>query len=164
MANLILIVEDNPDDILILTTAFRKAGSTAQLEFLTDGEQAIEYFSPPLNNRLPALMLLDVKLPKRSGLEVLGWIRSKSSLQRLPVIMLTASNQPEDINQAYDLGVNSYLVKPGGIEQLVALARSIETYWLATNARPEVGPLHFQPSLRPTFTGEMQTACQHSQI
>src|SRR5439155_15271074 len=81
---------------------------------------------------------LDLKLPKKSGLEVLTWVRKQTTLKRLPVVMFTSSSQPEDIDQAYDLGANSYLVKPGGIDELVDLVRALDTYWLKANARPGI--------------------------
>jgi len=74
-------------------------------------------------------------LPKKSGLEVLAWVRRQPELKRLPVVMLTSSSQPEDINHAYDLAANSYLVKPANFEQLIELARVIDTYWLGANVR-----------------------------
>jgi len=154
MENLIISVEDSPDDILILSTAFRKAKIAARLEFLTDGEQATEYFSNLSSNAVPTLLLLDMKLPKRSGLEILAWLRSEPTLKRLPIIMLSSSNQPEDINQAYDLGANSYLVKPGSIDELVELAHAIENYWLRANTKPDLNPVHFHPELRASFACE----------
>ena len=142
MKSLILSVEDNADDVLILRTAFRKAKISAQFDFLTDGQQAIDYFSVSSNQPLPTLLLLDLKLPKKSGLEVLAWVRNQPPLKRLPMIMLTSSSQPDDIDQAYNLGANSYLIKPGSIDELIQLAVAIESYWLKTNARPGVDSLH----------------------
>jgi len=151
MENLILSIEDNPDDILLFTLVFRKIKISARVEFLTDGEKAIEYFSDPVGLPIPTLLLLDLKLPKKSGLEVLAWVRSQPSLKRLPVVMLTSSSEPEDIDQAYDLGANSYLVKPGRIDKLLELARAIETYWLKANTPPIVAPFHVNaPIQRPS--------------
>jgi CheY-like chemotaxis protein len=140
MEHLILSVEDNPDDVLILNRAFSKANTAAQLQFLSDGEQAIGYFSRPSPKPLPTLLLLDVKLPKKSGLEVLAWVRNQPPLKRLPIVMLTSSNQPQEINLAYDLGANSYLVKPGSMHELVELAKAVENYWLKVNIKPGVVP------------------------
>lgn len=131
----ILHVEDNPDDVMLVGLAFRKAGVGATLEVATDGEKAIA----ALQNRtdsLPACALLDIKLPSISGFEVLAWIRSQPRFKRLPVIMLTSSLLPSDINRAYDLGANSYLVKPPELDSLVALATTIDLYWLRTNSHP----------------------------
>ena len=138
MENLILYVEDNPDDVILVGLAFRKANSSAHLEFLGDGQRAIDYFVSSPRKPLPALLILDLKLPKKSGLEVLTWVRKQTTLKRLPVVMFTSSSQPEDIDQAYDLGANSYLVKPGGIDELVDLVRALDTYWLKANARPGI--------------------------
>src|SRR5260221_2455116 len=141
MEKLILSVEDSPDDILLFSLVFQKIKISARVQFLTDGEKAIEYFSPAAGNPIPILLLLDLKLPKKSGLEVLAWVRSQPLLKRLPIVVLTSSSQLEDIDQAYDLGANSYLVKPGEIDKLIELARAIETYWLKANTPPSVVPL-----------------------
>ena len=138
MDNFILSVEDNADDILLLGMAFRKAQISARVEFLTDGQKAIEYFASLASKPPPILMLLDLKLPKKSGLEVLAWVRSQQPLKRLPIVMLSSSGQTEDIDLAYDLGANSYLVKPGSIDRLVELARAIDSYWIKSNAKPSV--------------------------
>jgi CheY-like chemotaxis protein len=114
--------------------AFRKAKVTAGLEVVSDGDKAIaalENGSVP-----PACVLLDIKLPTISGLDVLAWIRHQPRFKRLPVIILTSSLLPEDINRAYDLGANSYLVKPTDLADLVDLARTIEQYWLRLNTPP----------------------------
>jgi|SRR5437588_7382796 len=131
MAIKILHVEDNADDVMLTGLAFRKAGVSAQLEVATDGDKAIaalQAAGPP-----PACVLLDLKLPTVSGIEVLKWVRAQPRLKRLPVIMLTSSLLPDDINSAYDLGANSYLVKPSGLEALIELAKIIDLYWLRTN-------------------------------
>jgi CheY-like chemotaxis protein len=141
MQKLILSVEDNPDDVLILNRAFQKANTSAHLEFLADGDQAIEYLADVSQKPCPILLLLDLKLPKKSGLEVLAWVRGQPPLKRLPVVMLTSSNQPEEIDTAYDLGANSYLVKPGSIDDFVQLAKAIETYWVQTNTGPGLNSL-----------------------
>ncbi len=145
MDHFILSVEDNSDDVMLIGTAFRKAKVAARLEFLGDGAAAIEYFCGTPKKTLPTLLLLDLKLPKKSGLEVLAWLQTQPNLKRLPVVILSSSNAPEDIDQAYDLGANSYLVKPGNIDGLVELARAIEIFWLKANARPTLEP---QPARR----------------
>lgn len=141
MPNYIISVEDNPDDILLFGMVFQKAKFSVRVEFITDGEKAIEYFSAGTGKPLPILLLLDLKLPKKSGLEVVAWVRSQPPLKRLPIIMLTSSNQPEDIDQAYDLGVNSYLVKPANVEELIEMAKMIDAFWIKANARPTVAPV-----------------------
>jgi len=139
MDPLLLSIEDNADDIVLLGMAFRKAHLSARVEFITDGEKAVAYFST--GKPIPRVVLLDLKLPKKSGLEVLAWLRAQPSLRRLPVVMLTSSNQPEDIDEAYDLGANSYLVKPGGIDGLVDLAKAIDAFWIRSNSLPTLGSL-----------------------
>ncbi|HEV2394398.1 MAG TPA: response regulator [Verrucomicrobiae bacterium] len=134
--NRILHVEDNPDDVLLTAMAFRKAGADAKLEVATDGDKAIAALSNGTPHRLPVCVLLDIKLPSKSGLEVLAWIRGQPRLKRLPVIMLTSSLIPDDIKRAYDLGANSYLLKPSDLDGLISLAKTIDHYWLRTNTPP----------------------------
>jgi CheY-like chemotaxis protein len=129
-------VEDNPDDVLLTKLALARAGITAKLETAPDGTEAIKALQSMNSGDLPDCILLDVKLPTSSGLEVLAWIRSQPHLKRLPVIMLTSSLLPSDIAQAYDLGANSYLLKPSDLHSLVALAKAIDLYWFQTNVRP----------------------------
>jgi CheY-like chemotaxis protein len=131
----ILYVEDNADDVMLMELVFRKAGLGVELESATDGDKAIAALQNGLSHHLPTCVLLDIKLPSKSGLEVLAWIRSQPHFKRMPVIMLTSSNQPNDINRAYDLGANSYLVKPPELEQLIELVKTIDLYWLRTNTR-----------------------------
>jgi CheY-like chemotaxis protein len=133
MEKRILHVEDNPDDVVLTAMAFRKAGVGAKLDVATDGDKAIAALSGFATNGPPACVLLDIKLPTLSGLEVLAWIRKQPNLKRLPVIMLTSSLIPSDINQAYDLGANSYLTKPPDLESLIGLVKTIDLYWLRTN-------------------------------
>jgi CheY-like chemotaxis protein len=137
MDNRILHVEDNPDDVMLMALAFRKAGATVKLEVAADGDKAISALQGGPSNSAPACVLLDIKLPSMSGLEVLAWIRQQPHLKRLPVIMFTSSLLPGDVNKAYDLGANSYLTKPSDLDSLVALAKTIDHYWLKTNTPPD---------------------------
>ncbi len=139
MRNKILHVEDNSDDVLLTELAFRKAGVELKLEVATDGDKAIAILAQHLATP-PACALVDIKLPSLSGLDVLAWIRKQPGLKRLPVIMFTSSLIPDDINQAYDLGANSYLIKPSDLESLIALAKTIDHYWLRTNTPPAIAP------------------------
>jgi CheY-like chemotaxis protein len=140
----ILIVEDNPDDLLFLQRAFRGTSIAAPLRVVTDGAAALDYlagrgaYADRGDHPLPALMLLDLKLPRVSGFEVLRWLRAEPGLRRLPVVVLTSSTQDDDISQAYDLGANSYVVKPSGLKQIAEVAKQIEAYWLTLNQRPTV--------------------------
>jgi len=103
---------------------------------ISDGQKAIALLSNEPSALPPTCVLLDIKLPSLSGFEVLSWIRQQPGLKRLPVVMLTSSTLPSDINQAYDLGANSYLVKPPSLETLIELAKTIDLYWLRTNTPP----------------------------
>ena len=136
MNNKILHVEDNPDDLMLMELAFRKAGVDVRLETATDGDKAIKVLQNGSTAVPPACVLLDVKLPSLSGLEVLAWIRNQPQLKRLPVVMLTSSLLPDDVNQAYDLGANSYLTKPQDPEELGQLVCAFRDYWLCTNVDP----------------------------
>jgi CheY-like chemotaxis protein len=141
----ILLVEDSSDDALLIQRAFRKANLANSVQLVRDGEEAVAYLKgdPPFSDRsqfpLPVLMLLDLKLPRRSGLEVLEWVRQDGPLKRLPVVVLTSSRESVDVNRAYDLGVNSYLTKPVGFDALLEMVRSVNLYWLILNQQPEIG-------------------------
>jgi CheY-like chemotaxis protein len=140
----ILLVEDSPDDALLIQRAFRKANLANPVQLVRDGEEAVAYLSgaAPFADRarfpLPAFMLLDLKLPRRSGLEVLAWVRQESAVKRLPVVVLTSSRESVDVNRAYDLGVNSYLTKPVGFEALIEMVKNVNLYWLVLNENPEL--------------------------
>jgi CheY-like chemotaxis protein len=117
----ILLVEDDSNDVLLLQRAFRRAGLTHALQVVSDGDQAVSYlggegdYSDRAKHPLPALILLDLKLPRRSGLEVLEWLRGQpAEIKGLPVIVLTSSRLSEDVDRAYGLGANSYMAKPSG--------------------------------------------------
>jgi CheY-like chemotaxis protein len=137
MENKILHVEDNPDDVMLMSLAFNRAGVGAKLHVVSDGDAAITALEQSFaNGGPPVCVLLDVKLPRISGLEVLAWIREQPSLRRLPVILLTSSSQTADINRAYDLGANSFLVKPPDLDSLTQLVKTVAHYWVQTNVRP----------------------------
>ncbi len=138
MENKILHVEDNPDDVMLMNLAFSRAGIAARLHVVNDGDEAIAALgnTSPGAGAPPVCVLLDVKLPRVSGLEVLAWIRKQPHLRRLPVILLTSSSQTNDINRAYDLGANSFLVKPPDLDSLTQLVKTVAHYWVQTNVRP----------------------------
>lgn len=123
--------------------AFQTVNPAVTLHVTMDGEQAISYLSgrDEYWDRdrfpMPCLVLLDIKLPRRSGNEVLAWIRKQAGLNRLPVVMMTSSRQASNINLAYDLGANSYIVKPLGLAALVEVVRGLNTYWFSVNTQPE---------------------------
>jgi CheY-like chemotaxis protein len=139
----ILLVEDDPADARLLKRAFEKAQVTAPVVRLTNGDEAVAYlsgeepFADRMRHPLPTLIVLDIKLPRRSGLEVLQWIRAnESGVHRVPVVILSSSRQPSDINRAYDLGVNSYLSKPETSDELFNMAMLFRRYWLELNQSP----------------------------
>ena len=140
----ILLVEDDPYDAKLIQRAVHKARITNPVQTVADGQAAVDYLTgqAPYDDRdrfpMPILMLLDLKLPKKSGFEVLQWLRQQPGIGRLPVVVLTSSNQMDDINNAYDLGANSYLVKPVGSEALVDMLKTVELYWLITNNNPQL--------------------------
>lgn len=141
----VLLVEDDPSDARLIQRAFGKLDVTLAMIRLTNGDDVVSYLSgeAPYENRttypLPSVVLLDIKLPRRSGFEVLQWVRRQpTALNRLPVIMLTSSRHSVDINRAYDLGANSYLSKPETAAQLEQLATRFQSYWLGINESPDL--------------------------
>lgn len=149
---IMLLVEDDPNDILLIQRAFNKACLVNPLKVVRDGEEALNYlsgtgeFADRSRYPLPSLILLDLKLPRKSGLEILQWLRQQPSLKHIPVIVLTSSKESSDVSRAYDLGANSYLVKPVGFEGLLELVKSIGMYWMILNKTPETSG---DPSLMP---------------
>jgi CheY-like chemotaxis protein len=140
----LLLVEDKSNDVLLIRRALGKAGIANPLQVVGDGDQAVAYLAGdgPFADRerfpLPGVVLLDLKLPRRSGLEVLEWLRGQPGLKRLPVVVLTSSAESRDINRAYDLGANSYLVKPVEFGPLLEMVKALGPYWLALNQKPEL--------------------------
>jgi CheY-like chemotaxis protein len=135
----ILLVEDNEDDVFLMKRALKSAGITNPLYVVEDGQQAMDYLSGvgKYENRdanpAPSLVFLDLKLPIKGGFEVLTWIRAQEEVKNLVVVVLTSSNEPSDVKHAYDLGANSYVVKPPTATQLLELAKAFKWYWLEFN-------------------------------
>lgn len=140
----ILVVDDDSNDVFLIQRAFQRMKLAGPVNVVRDGAEALAYlsgegvFADREQHPLPALLLLDLKMPRRSGFEVLEWVRQQPVLRRLAVVVLTSSNQSSDVNRAYDLGANSYLVKPAGFDNLVELAKCLEQYWLKLNEKPKV--------------------------
>ena len=139
----ILLVEDEPADARLLIRAFTRAGVLNPIKHLFRGDEALAFleginqYADRREHPLPILIILDLKLPRRNGFEVLQWLRSRrDGIRRMPVIMLTSSRHTVDINRAYDSGVNSYLAKPENTEGLLQVANAIKTYWLSLNEDP----------------------------
>ena len=140
---IILLAEDREDDILLIRKSFKNSFITNPLHVVRDGEEAIEYLSGEgrYANRaeypLPALLLLDLKMPRKDGFEVLQWIRQQPDLSKLPVVVLTSSENVHDVNAAYRAGANSFLVKPMEFEDFKAMSVFLSNYWLLLNKAPD---------------------------
>lgn len=141
----ILLVEDDSNDILFIQRAFRRSDlENPGIQVVRDGDEAVAYLSGEGDyaNRniypLPGMILLDLKLPRRSGLEVLEWLRSQPVLKRIPVVILTSSKEHIDVNRAYDIGVNSYLLKPVNYKALNEMIKTLNAFWLDLNCYPSI--------------------------
>jgi CheY-like chemotaxis protein len=152
----ILLVDDDSNDTLLIQRAFQKAGMYDVLKTVSDGDQAIGYLSGQgvYANRqkypLPFLVLLDLKMPGTDGFEVLQRVRAEQELRRLLVVVLTSSNLQTDVDRAYELGANSYLVKPVEFDEMVHLIQRFEAYWSEINRTPSA--LTTSHSLQPATT------------
>ena len=141
-ADPILLVEDNPNDVLLIRRAFSKVNISNPLNVVGDGEKAIDYLSGSNEYAdrakfpLPLVILLDLKLPRKSGHEVLDWLRAQPVLKRIPVVVLTSSSMKSDVERCYDTGVNSYLVKPVNFDDLRDLMELVRQYWVGANEKP----------------------------
>jgi len=140
----VLLVEDDQSDVLLLQRAFLRAG-LPKPRAVGDGEQAVAYlagegaFSDRGEHPLPALVLLDLKMPRMDGFEVLRWLRARpDGLRLLPVAVLTSSAESPDIQRAYGAGANSYLVKPPTFEDLQRMVESLGLYWQGLNRGPQL--------------------------
>jgi CheY-like chemotaxis protein len=146
-ATAILLVEDDANDVILIRRAFAKAEIKNPVYTVEDGDAAVAYlagegtYADRDDHPLPGVVLLDLKLPRRSGLEVLEWVRQSPTLRRLPIVVLTSSRESADVNRAYDLGANSYLVKPVGFDALTDLVRILQGYWVGWNEQPEIEPV-----------------------
>lgn len=135
----VLLVEDNEDDAELIAYAFEKAGIGNPLVTVSDGDAAVTYVEgrgdhgDRERHPLPALILLDLKLPRRSGFEVLDAIRRNEPTRATPVVVLTSSDETSDIERAYRLGANAYLVKPVSREALLAMVRTLDAFWIKLN-------------------------------
>ncbi|WP_043341972.1 response regulator [Belnapia moabensis] len=146
----VLLVEDNEDDILFVQRAFRRAKLSNALPVVEDGDAAVAYLSGQGEyadrdrHPMPTLILLDIKLPRRSGLEVLEWLRAQAGLRRIPVVMLTSSRESADVDRAFDLGASGYLVKPVDFNGLLEMVKTIGMYWMVMSELPSA-PLEAPP-------------------
>lgn len=138
----VLLVEDDENDILFVQRAFKQAGILNPIVVARHGDDAVDYlggtgaFADRDRHPLPVFVLLDLKLPRRTGLEVLQWVKERAGVKRIPIVVLTSSKHDSDVNRAYELGANSYLVKPVSFQGLIELVKTLQLYWLVLNERP----------------------------
>ena len=143
-ATTILLVEDDPNDVFLIRRALQRGEIPHALHVVGDGTAARAYlegrepFADRTRHPLPAVVLLDLWLPRESGHQVLAWVREQPGLRRVPVVILTSSDDPRDVNRAYDRGVNSYLVKPPTSAALRDLMRAVTEYWGELNWKPDL--------------------------
>ena len=138
----ILLVEDNPDDLEMSLHALRKAKIANRVQVARDGQEALDFifcegeFADRKLENGPKVILLDLKLPKVDGLEVLKRIKSDPLTRKIPVVILTSSKEQNDVIESYDLGTNSYIVKPVSLDQFVAAVQNMGMYWMLLNQPP----------------------------
>ncbi|NOX20755.1 MAG: response regulator [Nitrospirae bacterium] len=140
----ILLVEDDPNDVILIKRAFQKNGLINPIKVVSNGEEAIQYlegkgpFSDRARYPIPILILLDLKMPKMSGFEFLKWVRAHPKYKKIIVVILTSSRESPDINRAYELGANSFLVKPVEFTDLIRLVKELHLYWILLNEPPKI--------------------------
>jgi CheY-like chemotaxis protein len=132
----LLLVEDNPSDEELTLHVLRKHNLTNRIKVVRDGAEALEFLLGDGTDEPPKLILLDLKLPKLNGLELLGQVRSNDRTKRIPVVVLTSSREESDLYASYELGVNSYIVKPVDFAQFTEAVRQLGLYWLLLNEAP----------------------------
>jgi len=140
----ILLVEDIPSDAALIRRSFEKTNVLNPIVWTKNGQEALGYlsglgqYSDRTKYPLPALILLDLDLPEMTGFELLQWKRSQPNIRRIPVVILTIDSASSTVNAAYDLGANSYLVKPGNPEEVMRVVKIIQEYWLGLNQAPKL--------------------------
>lgn len=143
----ILQVEDEANDVFLLQRAFREADITNPVQVASDGQMAIDYlngtgtFANRVKYPMPGLILLDLKLPRRSGREVLQWLRSQPGLNRIIIIVFTSAQYVGDVGLAYELGASSFIIKPVDFTQYLEIARLLKGWWLRHNQFPPISEL-----------------------
>ena len=139
---LVLIAEDNPDEATLIRRAIDKAGITAPVRILTDGEQVLLYlegrgaYADRRANPQPTLIILDLKMPRKSGFEVLEWLQEHREYSVVPTVVMSSSSIDKDVQKAYQLGANTYFIKPTTFEELVGTMKALSEYWTKAR-RPE---------------------------
>lgn len=132
----ILLVEDNPNDAELAIRTLKKNNLANNLVHLEDGQEALDYLFDE-NNEMPKLILMDVKMPRVDGIEVLRKLKSDEKRKVIPVVMLTSSKEDKDIIEAYNLGVNAYIVKPVDFDQFVKVVTQLGFFWMILNQPPK---------------------------
>ncbi len=141
----ILLVEDNPDDVILTKRALKEGNIANEVILARDGVEALEYlrgegaYEGRDTNLMPAVILLDIKMPRMDGLELLKIIRSEERTKLLPVVILTSSREERDVMKSYSLGANSYIQKPVDFDQFAAAVMQLGLYWLVLNVGPHGG-------------------------
>lgn len=141
---IILVAEDRDDDVVLIRRAFELSRMPHALFFVENGEQAMLYLKGEgkYGNRaeypLPDLLLLDLNMPRMDGFEVIEWVRKQPGLAALRILVLTSSSQMRDVNRAYLLGANSFLVKPHDFDNFVELSKTIQSFWLSASSAPDL--------------------------
>jgi two-component system, response regulator len=141
---IILLVEDNPDDVVLTRMALEKSRIINKLVVAEDGEEALDYlfshgkYAGRDSGQLPEVVLLDLKLPRVDGLEVLKQVRANPATSLLPVVILTSSSEDQDMIKSYKLGCNSFIVKPVDFSQFLDAVQQLEMYWLVLNRKPNI--------------------------
>jgi len=132
----LLVAEDDDNDVFFIQRAFKQAEIVNPVHRVRDGEEAIAYlrgegkYADRAQYPLPGLMLLDLKMPRKNGFEVIAWTRQQPGIRRLPIAVLSSSREEPDINRAYDTGANTYLVKPVNFEDLLATVKALHLFWI----------------------------------
>jgi CheY-like chemotaxis protein len=142
--NPILLVDDSVDDVELLLAALKRTNLENEIIILRDGNEALDYLYRRGNftdRKDPVVVLLDIKMPKVTGLEVLASIKADAQLKKIPVVMLTSSNQRSDIDTSYNLGSNAYVVKPVAFAHLIEAVRYLGVFWTAVNNPPILEPI-----------------------
>jgi CheY-like chemotaxis protein len=141
----VVLVEDDPNDALLIRMAFERTAGEMGFVHLLDGDAAVRYLAgeSPYDGRAqspaPTMMLLDIKLPRRSGFDVLKWARTQPApINRVPILMLTSSIQKSDVDRAFDLGASAYIRKPSKTKQLSEMVADLKTFWIKWAETPEV--------------------------
>jgi CheY-like chemotaxis protein len=140
----VLLVEDDLNDVFLVKRAFKTAAIRNPLQVVTDGLEAIHYlraegkYADRKAYPLPRLVVMDIKMPRRTGFDVLEWVKHDPLLRRIPIVIVSGSDSPMDINRAYELGANAYMVKPVDYRAVEHLFQSITHYWGLECAKPEL--------------------------